>query len=167
MEAIMLNKGYSETNINNNNHKTSNKLKWSGSYNGENGNLDIESNMNGDHKGIHVEFNNDDLANLFSMPSSKKSLDQQLRDDFDLSSLRQQLNLINEDPQIGKQMIKQLMKEEIPDSFPIIISKYDMDLMTPNRRNKHKYNVIMTKKRKHKSKSNTRSKTKSKTKSRK
>ena len=159
----MLNKGYTETNINNNGNETSNKLKWSGFYNGENGNLDIESNMNGDHKGIHVEFNNDDLANLFSMPSSKKSLDQQLRDDFDLTPLRQQLNPINEDSQLGKQMIKQIIKDE---SFPMIISKYDMDLMTPNRKNKHKY-IIMTKKRKHKSKSNITSKTRSKTKSRK
>jgi hypothetical protein len=142
MEAIMLNKGYTETNINNNGNQQSNKLKWSGSYNGENGNLDIETNMNGDHQGIHVEFNNDDLAKLFSMPSSNKSLDQQLRDDFDLQSLRQQLNSRNEDSQIGKQMIKQLIKEE---SFPMIISKYNMDLMTPNRRNKHRY-IVMTKK---------------------
>lgn len=164
MEAIMLNKGYTETNINNNNHKVSNKLKWSGSYNGENGNLDIETNMNGDHKGIHVEFNNDDLAKLFSMPSSKKTLDQQLRDDFDLTSLRrQQWDPTDEDPQLGKQMIKQIMKEE---SFPMIISKYDMDLMTPNRRNKHRY-IIMTKKnRKRKSKTIKRSKTKSISKSR-
>jgi len=93
----------------------------SGTYNGKEGILDIKTNNNGDKKGIHVEFTNEDVNNLFTIPPSSKTIHQQLMEDFDITQ-----------PKLGQLMIKQLMTEEMPVSFPIIISPSMNKMMRSN-----------------------------------
>jgi hypothetical protein len=95
-----------------------------GTYNGKEGNLDIKTNNNGDKKGIHVEFTNEDINNLFTMPPSSKTIHQQLMEDFDINQ-----------PKLGQLMIRQMREEEMPDSFPIIISPSINKMMRSNNNN--------------------------------
>lgn len=152
---VIVNEGYTETSLINNNKTTTNKSKWTGTYNGEEGNIDIETDTNGDRKGIHIEFTNDDinkLSDLLLMPSSNKSLDEQLRDDF----LNQPFES-NQETQLGEEMAKQIMNEEMQKSFPMAMTKYDVELMTPLKQNKNRYAITM--KRKRVAKGNTKTRT--------
>lgn len=145
MEAMLFNKEINMNQYQNDKPKIY-ESKWSGTYNGEEGKMDIETNNNGDRQGIHVEFTNDDLdkmTDLFSMPVAKKTIDQQLRDDFDMQIRKP----IIEDQQLGKLMINQIMKEEMHDPFPIIISKSNMKLLRPHDAHPQQKYLFLTNKR--------------------
>ena len=136
MEVMITNKGYAETTLVNNNKRLTNKSNWVGTYDGENGNLDLETETNGHKNNINIEFTNKDLENLLSMQTVEEPIEKRLRNDFEMS--RNQDN-----PLIGREMMKQILNEEVQDSFPLVIKKYNMDILTPRRQHKRRYNVTM------------------------
>ena len=146
---MITNTGYAETSIIHNNNHLINKSKWSGTYDGENGNVDIETDTNGHKNNVNVEFTNKDLENLLSIKTVEEPIDKRLRNDFQISNQDNSL--------IGREMMQQIMNEEVKDSFPLVIKKYNMDILTPRRQHKRRYNVTQRK-----SLNNRRKRTKSK-----
>ena len=115
MEVIMMNSGFEKSNIRNNDEERTNTSSWSGSgtYDGNKGNIDIETDINGDQKQIHIDFTNDDLENLLSMEHSPIPLNERLQTNFPMIQ-----------PQnYERQMMRQILNEE-NDSFPLVISNY-------------------------------------------
>jgi hypothetical protein len=119
MEVILMNSGFEKSNIRNNNEETSNTSSWSGSgtYDGNNGNIDIETDINGDQKQIHIDFTNDDLENLLSMEHSPIPLNERLQTNFPM--------IQNQSPvqNYERQIMRKLLNEE-NNSFPLVISNY-------------------------------------------
>jgi hypothetical protein len=77
------NKGITETIFQNGKqHRELNKIKWDADYNGDLANLKVNINNNGKKKKVQMQFTNDDLAAILSIPAVNKPLEQRLQDDF-------------------------------------------------------------------------------------
>ena len=76
------NSGFNETIVRNNGKKNYSKMNWDANYNGNEGNFSLDISKNGKNKHIDVHFDNQDLAQLFNIPSVNMPLDQRLKKDF-------------------------------------------------------------------------------------
>jgi hypothetical protein len=77
------NKGITETFFQNGKyHRELNKVKWDADYNGDLANLKVNINNNGKKKKVQMQFTNEDLAAILSIPAVNKPLEQRLQDDF-------------------------------------------------------------------------------------
>ena len=74
--------------INNGKAKTSG-VKWDADYNGEIANVNLKLNDNGQEKQYKVEMDNDDLANMFNVPSINKPIHNRLLEDFNENNMSQ------------------------------------------------------------------------------
>uniref|UniRef100_A0A6C0KSB1 Uncharacterized protein n=1 Tax=viral metagenome TaxID=1070528 RepID=A0A6C0KSB1_9ZZZZ len=74
--------GYTKTFINKNNKKSQNEMKWQTNFDGNEANLLLDINNNGSKEFYNIHLNNNDLMELFSIPTIEKSLEQRLKDDF-------------------------------------------------------------------------------------
>ena len=59
-----------------------NQTHWDALYNGDVAQVDVNTNTNGKRDHYQVTLNNDDLAEMLSMPSVHAPIDQRLRMDF-------------------------------------------------------------------------------------
>jgi hypothetical protein len=77
-------KGETKTIIQHNNHRDVNEMKWDAKYDGAIANVSLNVNNNG--KNTHKEFQltNENLANIFTVPSVDASLDERLLKDFQI-----------------------------------------------------------------------------------
>jgi len=82
MATYIKNKGTTQTVFSNNNHKTKNEIKWNASYDGNRANIKVNLNENGEKNKYRLQLNNQDLANLLSVPSVNKPLHARLQEDF-------------------------------------------------------------------------------------
>ena len=82
MATYIKNKGATQTIFSNNNHKTKNEIKWNASYDGDHAKIKVNLNENGKKNNYRVQLNNQDLANLLSIPSVNKPLHERLHEDF-------------------------------------------------------------------------------------
>lgn len=82
MATYIKNKGTTQTVFSNNNHKTKNEIKWNASYDGNRANIKVNLNENGEKNKYRLQLNNQDLANLLSIPSVNKPLHARLQEDF-------------------------------------------------------------------------------------
>jgi hypothetical protein len=76
------NKGVTQTVFSNNNHKLRNEIKWNAAYDGDHANIKVDLNDNGKKNKYRMQLNNQDLANLLSIPAVNKPLDTRLQQDF-------------------------------------------------------------------------------------
>lgn len=79
------NKGETKSLIYNNGRNKTSKIKWDANYDGKNGvvSLDISDDNKNSH--VDVKFDNNDLAQIFNIPSEKTSLDRRLLRDFGMT----------------------------------------------------------------------------------
>jgi hypothetical protein len=82
MTTYIKNKGVTQTVFSNNNHKTRNEIKWNAAYDGDHANIKVELNDNGKKNRYRMQLNNQDLANLLSIPAVNRSLESRLQQDF-------------------------------------------------------------------------------------
>jgi hypothetical protein len=82
MTTYIKNKGVTQTVFSNNNHKTRNEIKWNAAYDGDHANIKVDLNDNGIKNKYRMQLNNQDLANLLSIPSVNKPLESRLHQDF-------------------------------------------------------------------------------------
>jgi len=82
MTTYIKNKGVTQTVFSNNNHKTRNEIKWNAAYDGDYANIKVDLNDNGKKNKYRMQLNNQDLANLLSIPAVNKPLDSRLHQDF-------------------------------------------------------------------------------------
>jgi len=162
------NQGLSQTVIYNNNKKQNefNEVNWNADYDGNQANISIISNSNGDKKRYNVSIDNNDLANMLSVPSVNIPIDRRIDTDFnsltfgnDPSILKIELpeieDLINDTaaslgPNVASLGPK--VKSSKPQSYlssplsneefivPITIDDKTIDnyTLTPGKRHKHK-----------------------------
>jgi hypothetical protein len=82
MATYIQNKGVTQTVFSNNNHKTRNEIKWNAAYDGDQANIKVELNDNGKKNRYRMQLNNQDLANLLSIPAVNRPLESRLQQDF-------------------------------------------------------------------------------------
>ena len=82
MTTYIKNKGVTQTVFSNNNHKTRNEIKWNAAYDGDHANIKVDLNNNGKKNKYRMQLNNQDLANLLSIPAVNKPLESRLHQDF-------------------------------------------------------------------------------------
>jgi hypothetical protein len=105
--ANIKNRGFNETIVRNNGKKNYSKMNWDANYNGNEGNFSLDISKNGKNKHIDVHFDNQDLAQLFNIPSVNMPLEQRLKKDFLLKKkTRKNYHTHNHEP-----MIIEIMKQ--------------------------------------------------------
>jgi hypothetical protein len=84
LNTYIKNQGLSQTVIYNNNKKQKefNEVNWNADYDGNQANISVTSNSNGDKKRYNVSLDNNDLANMLSVPSVNMPIDRRLDMDF-------------------------------------------------------------------------------------
>jgi len=84
LNTYIKNQGLSQTVIYNSNKKQNefNEVNWNADYDGNNANISLTSNSNGKKKHYTVSLDNNDLANMLSLPSVNMPIDRRLAMDF-------------------------------------------------------------------------------------
>ena len=86
LQTFIKNKGITKTIIhnNNNNRNEINEIKWDADYNGDKANISIDMNENNGKivKHYDIELDNENLAELLSIPSVNLPLEKRLLRDF-------------------------------------------------------------------------------------
>jgi hypothetical protein len=82
LNTYIKNRGTTKTIIHDNNHNHVNQLNWDADYDGDIANISIDSNTDGKRNHYAVSLDNEDLANILTMPSVDMSLDKRLKMDF-------------------------------------------------------------------------------------
>jgi hypothetical protein len=84
LNTYIENQGLSQTVIYNNNKKQKefNEVNWNADYDGNQANISVTSNSNGDKKRYNVSLDNNDLANMLGVPSVNMPIDRRLDMDF-------------------------------------------------------------------------------------
>ncbi len=84
LNTYIKNQGLSQTVIYNNKKKQNefNEVNWDANYDGNRANINVTSNSNGHKKRYNVSLDNDDLANMLSLPSVDMPIDRRLSMDF-------------------------------------------------------------------------------------
>ena len=99
LNTYIKNRGITQTLINNNNQKQFNQINWDADYDGQNANISVTSDTDGNKNHFDVKLDNEDLANMLNIPSVSTPIDKRLQMDFDDSFRRE----------------PQLLQIEIPD----------------------------------------------------
>uniref|UniRef100_A0A6C0B1X5 Uncharacterized protein n=1 Tax=viral metagenome TaxID=1070528 RepID=A0A6C0B1X5_9ZZZZ len=83
MTTYIKNKGFTETFFQDDHrHKKSSQMKWEADYNGNIANIKVNVDNNGKKNKYQMQFNNEDLANILSVPAVNQPLHQRLQQDF-------------------------------------------------------------------------------------
>ena len=181
LNTYVKNRGITQTLINNNNRQQFNQIDWEADYDGQNANISLTSNTDGNKNYFDIKLDNEDLANIISIPSTNIPIDKRLQMDFDTSSFRQEpmffrIEMPNNKtppmsprylPEIAEEMSKpnSYLSSPLPDEeliVPISIGEKITDKTSYKKRPKtHKTYKVYKKLKSH----STRKKTKSKSKS--
>jgi hypothetical protein len=79
---MILNKGNTQTLVNNNGKIDYNNTNWNASYDGKVADIDITTNTNGNKDIYLLQLDNNDLQKMFSAPSDTIPIDQRLLKDY-------------------------------------------------------------------------------------
>lgn len=181
LNTYIKNRGITETIIRDNGRNHFNRIDWDSDYDGHIANLSLNSNTDGKSEYFNVSLDNDDLANMLSVPTVNIPIDKRLKMDFEnYHNKPEQLFIELPAPKLEPRMppssspIEELISGHIssPKSgeefiVPITIDKKTSDNYTLTPRRRHKKNKTHVTHRVYKKhKTNPKSKSKSKTSSR-
>ena len=82
LDTFIKNKGISKTIIHNNNKNYYNEIDWDADYDGEVAKISLNINDNGINEHFNAQMNNDEMAELFNIPSIATAIDKRLYNDF-------------------------------------------------------------------------------------
>ena len=82
LDTFIKNKGITKTIIHDKNKNYYNEIHWDADYDGENANLSLNIDNNGNKEYMKMKMNNDELAELLNIPSQNNMLDKRLYNDF-------------------------------------------------------------------------------------
>ena len=94
LNTYIKNRGVTQTIIHDNNNNHFNQLNWDADYDGNIANISLNSNNDGKRKQLNITLDNQDLANLFNVPSIAIPIHKRLKMDFDNIYTPQQNYLI-------------------------------------------------------------------------
>jgi len=89
LNTYIKNRGITQTLVNNNNQKQFNQINWDADYDGQNANISVTSDTDGNKNHFDITLDNEDLANMLNIPSVSTPIDKRLQMDFDDSFRRQ------------------------------------------------------------------------------
>jgi len=159
LNTYIKNRGITQTLVNNNNQKQFNQINWDADYDGQNANISVTSDTDGNKNHFDVKLDNEDLANMLNIPSVSTPIHKRLQMDFDDSFRREPQRLQIEipdlktpyvEPEPDEQTIEELLQSIRPNSYlssplpdeeliaPITIDDKTLNnfTLTPNRRHK-------------------------------
>ena len=136
LNTYIKNRGITQTLINNNNQKQFNQINWDADYDGQNANISVTSDTDGNKNHFDVKLDNEDLANMLNIPSVSTPIDKRLQMDFD-DSFRREPQLLQieipdlktphvsprkpsylvEEPETEEQSIEELLESITPNSY--------------------------------------------------
>ena len=143
LNTYIKNRGITQTLINNNNQKQFNQINWDADYDGQNANISVTSDTDGNKNHFDVKLDNEDLANMLNIPSVSTPIHKRLQMDFD-DSFRREPQLLQieipdlktphvsprkpsylvetksplvEEPQTDEQSIEELLESITPNSY--------------------------------------------------
>ena len=136
LNTYIKNRGITQTLINNNNQKQFNQINWDADYDGQNANISVTSDTDGNKNHFDVKLDNEDLANMLNIPSVSTPIDKRLQMDFD-DSFRREPQLLQieipdlktphvsprkpsyllEEPETDEQSIEELLESITPNSY--------------------------------------------------
>jgi hypothetical protein len=85
---FVANKGNTQTKVYNNKEYKMNEVNWDAKYDGKIADINLDINDNGNKKNLHMSLNNEDLAQLLTVPSVGNDLQKRLKNDFKHTSLK-------------------------------------------------------------------------------
>jgi hypothetical protein len=89
LNTYIKNRGITQTLVNNNNQKQFNQINWDADYDGQNANISVTSDTDGNKNHFDIKLDNEDLANMLNIPSVSTPIDKRLQMDFDDSFRRE------------------------------------------------------------------------------
>ena len=89
LNTYIKNRGITQTLVNNNNQKQFNQINWDADYDGQNANISVTSDTDGNKNHFDIKLDNEDLANMLNIPSVSTPIDKRLQIDFDDSFRRE------------------------------------------------------------------------------
>jgi hypothetical protein len=121
LETYMKNKGTTKTIFHNNDTNIVKKYDWDIDYDGDTAKISIDTNQNGKPGHYDLEFDNNDLANIFKINSVKKPINERLLDDFTPLGIKKVMSssLINSPEEV--KMINNLIPDNSVNPYIITI----------------------------------------------
>lgn len=89
LNTYIKNRGITQTLVNNNNQKQFNQINWDADYDGQNANISVTSDTDGNKNHFDITLDNEDLANMLNIPSVSTPIDKRLQMDFNDSFRRE------------------------------------------------------------------------------
>ena len=136
LNTYIKNRGITQTLVNNNNQKQFNQINWDADYDGQNANISVTSDTDGNKNHFDITLDNEDLANMLNIPSVSTPIDKRLQMDFDDSFRREprvlQIEIpdlktphvsprkpsyIVEEPETDEETIDELLQSIKPNSY--------------------------------------------------
>ena len=100
MSVYIENSGITKTTVETNNKKMENVIKWSGDYDGQIANVDMQIKEDGVTENLSMKLDNKDIMHLLGIQPVNMSLDKRLTDDF----------LMHDDQPIKKKKLSKKIK---------------------------------------------------------
>ena len=179
LNTYIKNQGTTQTIIHDNNRNYFNQVNWDADYDGNTANISVNLNADGKRDKFNISLDNEDLANILTIPSVNTPIDKRLKMDFQGSTDRPD-NLFSELPTSEIESIKPTTVEELISKVisspsvneellvPLTIDKKTMDYYTHTPKKKHRRpkthitHRVYKKRKSSKSTKSSKSKTKSK-----
>ena len=177
LNTYIKNRGIIKTIFHDNNHNHVNQINWYADYDGDVANISVDSNTDGKRNHYAVSLDNQDLANILTIPSIDIPLDKRLKMDFQQPYYTPE-NYLIEIPTPEFQPRKPKYLESIVDRhisspssheelvIPLTINNKGKNLFTLTPHKKHKHAKTHITHRVYKRAKSTSRKTKSRSKSR-
>ena len=177
LNTCIKNRGIIKTIFHDNNHNHVNQINWDADYDGDVANISVDSNTDGKRNHYAVSLDNQDLANILTIPSIDIPLDKRLKMDFQQPYYTPE-NYLIEIPTPEFQPRKPKYLESIVDRhisspssheelvIPLTINNKGKNLFTLTPHKKHKHAKTHITHRVYKRAKSTSRKTKSRSKSR-
>lgn len=93
LNTYIQNTGSTQTIMHNNNHRQINKIKWDADYDGDTANISLVTDTDGIKHKYDVSLDNNDLDNLFNIPSVKMPIHKRLENDFTKKTSKRKQNM--------------------------------------------------------------------------
>jgi hypothetical protein len=84
LNTYIKNRGTTQMLVRNNNKNKFNEINWDADYDGEIANISLDTTSNGMNKHYNIQLDNEDLANLLSVPSVNMPIDKRLKIDLEM-----------------------------------------------------------------------------------
>jgi len=84
LNTYIKNRGTTQMLIRNNNKNKFNEINWDADYDGNIAHISLDTTLNGLNKHYDIQLDNEDLANLLSVPSVNMPIDKRLKMDLEM-----------------------------------------------------------------------------------